>query len=86
MNRLWQVIERRLLELLADRASFGLTRSEDEELRLLTESLPDFDDECLEMAAATVQLAFASVEPLPAAVHAKIRASAMGNVKQLSWE
>ena len=67
MNRHWQVIERRLLELLADRASFGLTRSEDEELRLLTESLPDFDDECLEMAAATVQLAFASVEPLPAA-------------------
>ena len=86
MNGQWQVVERRLLDLLADRATFGLARSEEEELRQLTESLPDFDDECLEMAAATVQLAFASVEPLPAAVHAKIRASAVGNVTQLSWE
>ena len=75
MNSQWQVIERRLLELLADRATFGLTRSEEEELRQLSESVPDFDDECMEKAAATVQLAFASVEPLPAAVHAKIRSS-----------
>ena len=86
MNGQWQVVERRLLELLADRATFGLTRSEGEELRQLKESVSDFDDECLEMAAATVQLSCASVEPLPAAVHAKIRASAMGNATQLSWE
>ena len=75
MNSHWQVVECRLLELLADRATFGLTRSEEEELRQLSESVPDFDDECMEKAAATVQLAFASVEPLPAAVHAKIRGS-----------
>ena len=75
MNSQWQVVERRLLELLADRATFGLTRSEEEELRQLSEIVPDFDDECMEKAAATVQLAFAPVEPLPAAVHAKIRGS-----------
>ncbi len=75
MNSPWQVVERRLLELLADRATFGLTRDEEEELLQLNESVPDFDDECMEKAAATVQLAFAPVEPLPAAVHAKIRAS-----------
>ena len=75
MNSQWEVVERRLLELLADRATFGLTPSEDEELRQLKESVPDFDDECMEKAAATVQLAFASDGPLPASVHAKIRAS-----------
>ena len=75
MNSPWQAVERRLLELLADRATFGLTREEEEELRQLNESVPDFDDECMEKAAATVQLAFAPVEPLPASVHAKIRAS-----------
>ena len=75
MNSQWQVIERRLVELLDDRATFGLTRSEEMELRQLSESVPDFDNECMEKVAATVQLAFASVEPLPAAVHAKIRGS-----------
>ena len=86
MNSQWQAAERRLPDLLADRATFGLARSEEEELRQLTESFPDFDDECLETAAATVQLAFASVEPLPAAVRAKIRDSAVGNVTQRSRE
>jgi hypothetical protein len=75
MNDQWQAIECRLLDLLADRATFGLTRSEEEELRQLTECVPGFDDECMEKAVATVQLAVTSVEPLPAAVHAKIRAS-----------
>ena len=75
MNSQWQVVERRLLELLADRAIFGLTPIEDEELRQLQESVPDFDDECMERSAATVQLACVPVEPLPASVHAKIRAS-----------
>jgi hypothetical protein len=64
-----------LLELLADRAIFGLMPEEHEELRRLKESVPEFDDQCMEKAAATVQLAFTPVEPLPAAVHAKIRAS-----------
>jgi hypothetical protein len=74
MKSEWQVLERRLHDLLADRATFGLTQNEERELRQLTESVPDYDDECMERAAATVQLAFAPVEPLPAAVHAKVRA------------
>lgn len=86
MNGQWQVVEHRLLDLLAGRATFGLARSEEEDLRQLTESLPDFDDECLEMAAATVQLSFASVEPLPVRLHAKIRAAAVGIVTQPSPE
>jgi hypothetical protein len=75
MNSQWQALECRLLDLLADRATFGLTRSEEGELRQLTECVPGFDDECMEEAAATVQLAFTPVEPLPAALHAKIRAA-----------
>ena len=74
MSSQWHAIECRLLDLLADRETFGLTRSEVEELRQLTEYVPDFDDECMEKAAATVQLAFTSVESMPAALHAKIRA------------
>ena len=75
MNSQWQVDERRLLELLADRATFGLTASEDEELRELKSSFPYFDVECMEQAAATVQLAVVPAEPLPETVHGKIRAS-----------
>ena len=75
MNSQWQIAERRLLELLADRATFGLTASEDEELRQLKSTFPHFDDECIEKAAATVQLAVVHAEPLPEAVHGKIRAS-----------
>ena len=74
-----QAAESRLLDLLADRATFGLTLKEEEELRQLTESLPDFDADYLEIAAATVQLAFASPEPMPATVHARIRAAAAGD-------
>ena len=84
MNGQWQVVERRLLELLADRATFGLTRSEQEELRQLSESVPEFDDECMEKATATVQLAFASVEPLPASIHAKLRDFGKGYVAESS--
>jgi hypothetical protein len=75
MNSQWQDAECRLLELLADRATFGLTAGEDDELRQLKESVPDFDDECMDKAAATVQLSFAPTELLPADVHAKILAS-----------
>jgi hypothetical protein len=78
MNLQWYDVERRLLELLAGRATIGLTPKEDEELRHLRKSVPDFDDACMEKAAATVQLACALVEPMPAAVHAKIRSSWKG--------
>ena len=86
MNGQWQAIECRLLDLLADRATFGLTRNEEEELRQLAEFVPDFDDQCMEKAAATVQLAFTSVEPLPAAVRARIRASGERYVAEATRE
>jgi hypothetical protein len=74
MNDQWQATECRLLDLLADLGTFVLTRSEEEELRQLTECVPGFDDGCMEEAAATVQLAFTSVEPMPAGLHTNIRA------------
>jgi hypothetical protein len=84
MNGQWRIAEHRLLELLADRATFGLTSREEEELRRLLASVPHFDEDCMEKAAANVQLAFASVEPLPASVYTKIRASGEGYVAESS--
>jgi hypothetical protein len=86
MSETWQITERRLLELLADRAAFGLESAEEQELRQLLQTMPDFDTECMERAAATVQLAQASVEPLPATVRAKIRASSVRYVSAPSRE
>ena len=86
MSDPWQITERRLLELLADRAAFGLEWGEEQELRQLLRTMPDFDTECMERAAATVQLALSSVEPLPAAVRARIRASGVRDVRAPSPE
>ena len=86
MNSQWHAIECRLLDLLADRTTFGLTGSEEEELRQLTECVPGFDDECMEKAAATVQLAFTSAEPLPAALRATIRADGERYVAESTWD
>ena len=86
MSSQWQVTERQLLELLADRATFGLTRREEENLQHLMESMPDFDTECMERAAATVQLACTSAEPMPEDVCAKIRAGGVRYVSTRSWE
>ena len=86
MSSRWQFVERRLLDLLADRATFELSKAAEQELSRLAESVPDFDDECMERAAATVQLAFASVGPLPSAIHTKLRTSGVGYVAKLSRE
>jgi hypothetical protein len=80
MNDPWQSTERRILELLADRAVFGLEPKDEQELRQLLEKNPDFDTECMERAAATVQLALAPVEPMPAAVRERIRAFGVRHV------
>ena len=73
MNGKWQATERRLLELLADRAAFGLDRGEVEELRQLLQTMPDFDTECMERAAATVQLAQASIRTLTGAAYSGVQ-------------
>ena len=86
MSDPWQNAERRLLELLADRAVFGLPPEEEQEIRQLLQEMPDFDTECMERAAATVQLARATVEPMPAAARERIRASGLRHVRGPSHE
>jgi len=73
MSHAWKTTEQRLLELLADRAVFGLEPKAAKELRQLLREVPDFDTECMERAAATVQLACAPIEPMPDAVRDRIR-------------
>lgn len=86
MSDQWQIAERRLLELLADRAAFGLDSKEERELRQLLQTMPGFDAECMERAAATVGLALGSSEPLPVAVRARIRVSGVRHVSAPSPE
>ena len=74
--------ERRILELLADRAIFGLPADEEQELDRLQQMLPGFDFQCMERAAATAQLAFTQVEPLPAAIRARVLESAAPYVQE----
>ena len=74
MTAQWEADQRRLLNLLADDAAFGLSEVESAELTQLMESHPDFDTECMERATATVQLAFATVECMPDAIRSRISA------------
>ena len=75
MSDCWQSCEQRILELLADQAVFGLTTDEQEELRHLFGMMPDFDQDCMERMAATVQLASVrrQLQPLPKALEQRIR-------------
>jgi hypothetical protein len=86
MSQPWKATEQRLLELLADRALFGLEPREAQELRQLLQKVPDFDTECMERVAATVQLACAPIEPMPAAVRDRIHASGLRHVRGPSRE
>lgn len=86
MNNPWQESEHRLSQLLADRASFGLSHSEAMQVQRLTELLPDFDMDCMERAAATVQLADVPLEPMPSSVRAVIRDAGERYVAGLSPE
>ena len=78
MNAPWQSTENRLLELLADRATFGLEIDEDCQLHQLLSENPGFDESCMDRVAASAQLAFmpAAIEPLPAGLRARIKADA----------
>jgi hypothetical protein len=84
MNSAWQAAELRMLDLLADRATFGLAGDEEDELKCLTRLMPDFDRTCMEKAVATVQLACASIEPLPGAVRARLSRRAKRHVANYS--
>lgn len=84
MTQPWQSAEARLSQLLADQAVFFLSDQQRPELEDLLRMLPDFDRDCMERTAATVLLALgpAEYEPLPAALHAKIRADATGRLSR----
>ena len=77
MSRAWQAAEARLVELLADRAAFGLDAAQSRELDALSAAMPDFDVDSFDLAAATVQLAQLppAPQPLPAALAKKIQAT-----------
>jgi len=77
MSGPWQACEKRLLDLLADQALFGLSADEQQELEILLGMMPDFDRDCMQRAAATVHLAGVGKElvPLPTSLQQKIRVS-----------
>ena len=78
MSDRWQSCEERVLELLADQATFGLSADEQEKLGTLLGMMPDFDRDCMQRMAATVHLASVdkAPEPLPASLQQRIRARA----------
>jgi len=79
MSNLWQSCETRVLELLADQATLGLSADEQEELGALLAIMPDFDRDCMQRMAATVHLASVreTPEPLPLSLQQRIRARAL---------
>jgi hypothetical protein len=67
----------KMLELLSEKAVFGLTDEEFAELAKLEESFPEFDDESFELAAAAIgMLNLDTSAPLPAHLRSKIAADA----------
>ena len=72
--------EERLLDLLADRATEGLSPSDQAELERLLAEHPEIDDATFDLAAAAIDRAIAedpgSAEALPAALRARIEADA----------
>ncbi len=73
----------RLLELLADRALFGLSPDEQRELEKLLTSMPEVDAEELDRIAATAQLATLEEQTeLPAAISRKILSQGRARIAQ----
>jgi hypothetical protein len=68
----------RLLDLLADRALFGLSAAEGAELETLLAACPESDAECFDRATAALALALEPPprEPLPPVLFQRIAATA----------
>lgn len=67
----------KMLELLSDKAVFGLTDAETAELAQLEKDFPELSDESFELAAASIgMLNLPSDEPLPQHLRTKIAADA----------
>ncbi|MHC5029098.1 MAG: anti-sigma factor, partial [Planctomycetota bacterium] len=69
----------RTLELLADRATQGLSAPESRECEALLAEHPELDDELMDMAAAALDLAWLepAAEPLPTAVTQRVEGAAV---------
>ena len=78
MSDSFQSCEEQIRDMLADQAAFGLSSDEREELDALLIMMPDFDQDCMQRMAATVHLASVGkeLEPLPASLQQRIRATA----------
>ena len=79
MTYLWRRCERRLHELMADRALFGLETEEAEELEQLLQSHPGDARDSMDSVAARCELALGvDVQtPLPAGLEDRIRTAGM---------
>jgi hypothetical protein len=69
---------KRVMQLMADRALFGLHAKEKREVEKLLGSMPDIDSEMMDIAAAAVHLAVLpnEYEPLPEDLYLKIHSRA----------
>jgi hypothetical protein len=79
MNSRRQCDGNRVMQLMADRALFGLRTKVNQELERLLDIMPDIDSEMMDIAAAAVHLAFLpnEYEPLPEALYVKIHSRAI---------
>lgn len=81
----------RLLELLADRAAFGLDADDRQELDELLRESPEFESDSLELAAAALELAMLDVrqtgsEQLPLRLQARIAAAGRRHLTEKASE
>ncbi len=72
----WLPDDERLCDLLAARATEGLDPAEQEELKQLSTRYPDLDPDEFDRVAASLALAGLRVEPIPAALRARVEADA----------
>ena len=74
----WETRRNRLLDLLAERAVFGLSGMEQREVATLLTEFPDVDCDCMDRVAAEVVLAGTTVglEPPPTRVRESLRRAA----------
>jgi hypothetical protein len=68
----------RMSELLAKRALEGLSAAEHEELQGLAARFPGVDMEAFDRVAALLEISSLRIEPMPAALRARIEAEAPG--------
>ena len=83
----WDCRRNRLLDLLAERAVFGLSGIEQREVATLLTEIPDVDRDCMDRVAAEVVLAGATVglEPPPTRVRESLRRAACAYQGEPAW-